>query len=74
VLITIAASCARNAIEQSGAAAFLGQALLAAAGTNPWLLLGLTYLSVMTLTEMITNNAAAMLMRQWCSQLPRARD
>ncbi len=63
VLITIAASFALgNAIEQSGAAVYLGKGLLAVAGTNPWLLLGLTYLSVMMLTEMITNNAAAMLM------------
>ena len=29
---------------------------------SPWLLLALTYLTVMVLTELITNNAAAMLM------------
>jgi di/tricarboxylate transporter len=63
VLITIGASFALgNAIEKSGAAAYIGVNLLEIAGNNPWLLLGLTYLSVMALTEMITNNAAAMLM------------
>ena len=63
VIVTIGASFALgNALESSGAAAFLGNSLLQVAGTNPGLLLVLTYLSVMLLTELITNNAAAMLM------------
>lgn len=63
VLVTIAASFALgNALEKTGAASFLGNGIVGLAGTNPWLLLALVYLSVMTLTEMITNNAAAMLM------------
>ncbi len=63
VLVTIAASFALgNALEKTGAAGFLGNGIVGLAGTNPWLLLALVYLSVMTLTEMITNNAAAMLM------------
>lgn len=63
VLITIAASFALgNALEKSGAASFLGNAIVGVAGDNPWLLLALVYLSVMVLTEMITNNAAALLM------------
>jgi len=63
VLITIAASFALGkALETSGAAAFLGTNLLGLAGSDAWLLLGLTYFSVMLLTELITNNAAAMLM------------
>jgi di/tricarboxylate transporter len=63
VLVTIAASFALgNALEKTGAAEYLGKGIVAAAGGEPWLLLALTYLSVMVLTEMITNNAAAMLM------------
>jgi di/tricarboxylate transporter len=63
VLVTIGASFALgNAIEKSGAADYLGNNLLGAAGDNPWLLLALSYLAVMVLTELITNNAAAMLM------------
>jgi di/tricarboxylate transporter len=63
VLVTIAASFALgNALEKTGAAEYLGKGIVAVAGGEPWLLLALTYLSVMVLTEMITNNAAAMLM------------
>ncbi|MBP6681966.1 MAG: SLC13 family permease [Halioglobus sp.] len=63
VLVTIAASFALgNALEKTGAADFLGNSIVAAAGNDAWLLLALTYLSVMVLTELITNNAAAMLM------------
>lgn len=63
VIVTIGASFALgNAIEKTGAAEYLGNALLTGAGNNPWLLLALTYLTVMVLTELITNNAAAMLM------------
>ncbi|MCB1630777.1 MAG: anion permease [Pseudomonadales bacterium] len=63
VLVTIAASFALgNALEKTGAASFLGNGIVGFAGGNPWLLLALVYLSVMMLTEMITNNAAAMLM------------
>ncbi|HMV72585.1 MAG TPA: SLC13 family permease, partial [Pseudomonadales bacterium] len=62
VLVTIAASFALgNALEKTGAASFLGNGIVSLAGGNPWLLLALVYLSVMMLTEMITNNAAAML-------------
>ncbi|MFM7783563.1 MAG: SLC13 family permease, partial [Gammaproteobacteria bacterium] len=63
VIVTIGASFALgNAIEKTGAAEYLGNALLTGAGNNPWLLLALTYLAVTVLTELITNNAAAMLM------------
>jgi len=63
VLVTIAASFALgNALEKTGAAEYLGNGIVSAAGDDPWLLLALTYLSVMVLTELITNNAAAMLM------------
>lgn len=63
VLVTIAASFALgNALEKTGAADYLGNSIVAGAGNDAWLLLALTYLSVMVLTELITNNAAAMLM------------
>ncbi len=63
VLVTIAASFALgNALEKTGAAEYLGNGIVAAAGNDAWLLLALSYLSVMVLTELITNNAAAMLM------------
>jgi len=63
VLITIAASFSLgNALEKTGAARIIGDNLMLLAGGNHWLLLVLTYFSVMLLTEMITNNAAAMLM------------
>lgn len=63
VLITVAASFALgNALEKTGAADFLGKNLVEIAGNDPWLLLLLTYASVSLLTEVITNNAAALLM------------
>jgi di/tricarboxylate transporter len=63
VLITIAASFALGvALEKTGAADMIAYSLTSLAGTNPFLLLVVTYFSVMLLTEMITNNAAAMLM------------
>jgi di/tricarboxylate transporter len=62
VLVTIAASFALgNALEKTGAAEISATTSWRFAG-DPWLLLALTYLSVMMLTELITNNAAAMLM------------
>ena len=63
VIITIAASFALGAaLQKTGAAGFLGQQLLEVGGANPWLLLVLTFVSVSILTEMITNNAAALIM------------
>jgi di/tricarboxylate transporter len=62
VLIAIAAAFGiGSALNTSGAAAAFAHALLAAAGDNPWLLLGLIYLITMILTEMVTNNAAAVI-------------
>lgn len=63
VLITIGASLALGAgLEKSGAAGFLASQIMAFAGSDPWLLLALTYFTVMLLTELITNNAAAAIM------------
>jgi di/tricarboxylate transporter len=63
VLISIGASFALgNALQVSGAADFIARHILSIADGNPWVLLGLTYITVSLLTEVITNNAAALLM------------
>ncbi|MGR9087812.1 MAG: SLC13 family permease [Gammaproteobacteria bacterium] len=63
VLITIAASFSLgNALQVSGAADFVARTILDNANGDPWLLLALSYFAVSLLTELITNNAAAMIM------------
>lgn len=63
VLVTIAGSLALGkALESSGAAEQIADVVVGFAGTNPWLILTAVYLMTMLLTEMITNNAAAVLM------------
>ncbi len=63
VIITIAAAFALGAaLEKTGAAAAIGNYFLSLSGDRPWLLLAMTYITVTLLTEIITNNAAAMLM------------
>ncbi|GHB08087.1 SLC13 family permease [Modicisalibacter luteus] len=62
VLLTIAASFGLGlALESSGAAASLANHALALAGGNPYLLLIGAYLLVALLTEVVTNNAAAVI-------------
>jgi len=62
VLLTIAASFGLGAaLESSGAAAALAGGALALADGNPLLLLVGTYLLVAMLTELVTNNAAAVI-------------
>ncbi|WP_305909108.1 SLC13 family permease [Methylomarinum sp. Ch1-1] len=63
VIITIAASFALgNALHKTGVAAFVAENMIDLSGGTPWLLLILTYIAVSVLTEVITNNAAAILM------------
>lgn len=63
VLVTIAASFALGiALEKTGVAAVLAESILGLSGGDAWLVLILTYLAVSLLTEIITNNAAALLM------------
>ncbi|ALO47266.1 SLC13 family permease [Pseudohongiella spirulinae] len=63
VLITIAASFALGAaLQKTGVAAMLAEGIVSLSGGRPWLLLILTYISVSVLTELITNNAAAIIM------------
>jgi di/tricarboxylate transporter len=66
VLVVIGASFGiGSALEVSGAATFLADQLVGAAqlfGGHPWLVLAAVYATTMILTELITNNAAAVLM------------
>jgi di/tricarboxylate transporter len=62
VLIVIAASLGLGkALEITGAAGFIAGSLIELARGNPWLTLAIVYLITTTLTEVITNNAAAVL-------------
>ena len=63
VIITIASSFALGmALEKTGVARYLANNIVELSGGTPWLLLILTYVSISILTEVITNNAAALLM------------
>lgn len=63
VILTIAASFALgNAIESTGLASLLAENIIDLSHGQAWLMLILTYLVVSILTEVITNNAAAILM------------
>lgn len=63
VIITIASSFALGmALEKTGVAKYLANNIVELSGGTPWLLLILTYVSISILTEVITNNAAALLM------------
>lgn len=62
VLLVIAATLGLgNALEATGAAGEIADSILRFAETSPYLALGATYLATWLLTEMITNNAAAVL-------------
>lgn len=62
VLLTIASSFALGAaLHKTGAAQILAQGAVGLSGGHPWLILLLTYVSVSLLTEVISNNAAALL-------------
>ena len=63
VILTIAASFALGtALQETGVASYLASAIVAFSQNQPWLMLLLTYTAVSILTELITNNAAAVLM------------
>lgn len=62
VLLTISAALGLGlALEATGAAATLAEALLRLAGEHPWSSLALIYVLTSVSTEMMTNNAAAAL-------------
>ncbi len=63
VLLVIAAAFGmERALQQSGAAAAVAQTLLALAGEHPWGALAAVYGATMLVSNMIANNAAAVLM------------
>ena len=63
VLITIAASLGiGKALETSGAADAIARSLIGVAGTGAWVQLAIIYFLTLVLTELITNNTAAVLM------------
>jgi len=67
VLLVIACSFALGkALEVTGAADAIAQSVLTLPGNNPWLVLALAYAMTTVLTELITNNAAALLMYPIC--------
>jgi di/tricarboxylate transporter len=62
VLIVIAAALGLGkAMEVTGAAGFMADRMIELALGNPWVTLLIVYVITTTLTEMITNNAAAVL-------------
>ena len=62
LLVTIAASLGiGRAVQSSGLADSISEAVLQAAGESPWMALAAVYFVTMLLTELITNNAAAVL-------------
>jgi di/tricarboxylate transporter len=62
VLITIAASFGLgHALETTGAARHIAESLIQLAQGDPWVTLAVVYLVTMFFTELITNNAAAVL-------------
>ncbi|MDA1212267.1 MAG: SLC13 family permease, partial [Planctomycetota bacterium] len=62
VLIVIGASLGIGmAIQSSGAAEVLATQMIGFAGSKPWVVLGVVYIVTLLLTEIITNNAAAVL-------------
>ena len=63
IVAGIAASFALGvALMESGAAAMIGEGLLRISVGNPWLALAALYVVTMIVTELITNNAAGVLM------------
>ena len=63
VLVTIGASFALGvALKKTGVAMLLADASMALSFGKPWLMLILVYICVSVLTEIITNNGAALLM------------
>lgn len=63
VLVMIATSFGLSAaLEDTGAAATLGEAVVRLGGGGPWMTLALVYLGTVVCTEIVSNNAAAAMM------------
>jgi len=62
LLVIIAAFGIGNAMQITGAAEFIAVNLIGLGQGNPWLVLSIVYITTSILTEMVTNNAAALLL------------
>jgi len=62
LLVIIAAFGIGRAMEKTGAAAFIARQMVGLAGGNPHFVLSMLYLTCSILTEMVTNNAAALIL------------
>jgi len=62
LLVIIAAFGVGRAMEKTGAAALVAKQMVGLAGGNPWFVLSMLYLTCSILTEMVTNNAAALIL------------
>jgi di/tricarboxylate transporter len=62
LLVIIAAFGVGKAMEKTGAAAFIAQHMVSLGAGNPHFVLSMLYLTTSILTEMVTNNAAALIL------------
>ncbi len=62
LLVIIAAFGIGNAMQKTGAAEFIARQAVGLVAGNPWLVLSMLYLTTSILTEMVTNNAAALIL------------
>jgi di/tricarboxylate transporter len=62
LLVIIAAFGIGRAMEKTGAAAFIASQMVSLGGGSPWMVLSMLYLTTSILTEMVTNNAAALIL------------
>ena len=62
LLVIIAAFGVGRAMEKTGAAAFIAQHMVSLGAGNPQFVLSMLYLTTSILTEMVTNNAAALIL------------
>ena len=62
LLVIIAAFGIGRAMEKTGAAAFIAHQMVSLGGGSPWMVLSMLYITTSILTEMVTNNAAALIL------------
>jgi di/tricarboxylate transporter len=62
LLVIVAAFGIGNAMQKTGAAEFIATKMVGLAEGNPWLVLSMLYITTSILTEMVTNNAAALIL------------
>lgn len=62
LLVIIAAFGIGSAMEKTGAAAFIATQMVGLGGGSPWMVLSMLYITTSILTEMVTNNAAALIL------------